>query len=94
MILIQDISDKTIRRALSGEFAQIRRERGQEIEKVAAVVGAYPETIDRVGLGATPPMGLSPVCSNIITKTSKSNSSTVLKIKAPLVRGLDYKDFP
>ena len=36
MILIQDISDKTIRRALSGEFAQIRRERGQEIEKVAS----------------------------------------------------------
>ncbi len=58
MILIQDISDKTIRRALSGEFAQIRCERGQEIGKVAAAVGAYPETIDRVELGRYTAYGL------------------------------------
>ena len=47
MILIQNIENKTFRKAIGIEFARLRRERNQEIEKVAAAVGAYPETVDR-----------------------------------------------
>ena len=50
MILIQNIKNKTFRRAIGIEFARLRRERKQEIEKVAAA-GAYPETVDRLELG-------------------------------------------
>ena len=51
MTLIQNIKSKTFRKAIGIEFARLRRERNQEIEKVAAAVGAYPETVDRLELG-------------------------------------------
>ena len=47
MTLIQNIENKTFRKAIGIEFARLRRERNQEIEKVAAAVGAYPEPVDR-----------------------------------------------
>ena len=51
MILIQNIENKTFRKAIGIEFAKLRRNHNQEIEKVAAAVGAYPETVDRLELG-------------------------------------------
>ena len=59
MILIQNIENKTFRRAIGIEFARLRRERKQEIEKVAAAVGAYPETVDRLELGYYTAYGLT-----------------------------------
>ena len=59
MILIQNIKNKTFRRAIGIEFARLRRERNQEIEKVAAAVGAYPETVDRRELGYYTAYGLT-----------------------------------
>ena len=59
MILIQNIENKTFRRAIGIEFARLRRERNQEIEKVAAAVGAYPETVDRLELGYYTAYGLT-----------------------------------
>ena len=59
MILIQNIENKTFRRAIGIEFARLRRERKQEIEKVAAAIGAYPETADRLELGYYTAYGLT-----------------------------------
>ena len=59
MTLIQNIENKTFRRAIGIEFARLRRERNQEIEKVAAAVGAYPETVDRLELGYYTAYGLT-----------------------------------
>ena len=59
MILIQNIKNKTFRRAIGIEFARLRRERNQEIEKVAAAIGAYPETVDRIELGYYTAYGLT-----------------------------------
>ena len=59
MILIQNIENKTFRRAIGIEFARLRRERNQEIEKIAAAVGAYPETVDRLELGYYTAYGLT-----------------------------------
>ena len=59
MILIQNIENKTFRRAIGIEFARLRRERKQEIEKVAAAVNAYPETVDRLELGYYTAYGLT-----------------------------------
>ena len=59
MILIQNIENKTFRKAIGIEFARLRRERNQEIEKVAAAVGAYPETVDRLELGYYTAYGLT-----------------------------------
>lgn len=59
MILIQNIENKTFRRAIGIEFARLRRERNQEIEKVAAAVNAYPETVDRLELGYYTAYGLT-----------------------------------
>ncbi len=59
MILIQNIENKTFRRAIGIEFARLRRERNQEIEKVAAAVGAYPETVDWLELGYYTAYGLT-----------------------------------
>ena len=59
MILIQNIKNKTFRRAIGIEFARLRRERNQEIEKVAAAVGAYPKTVDRLELGYYTAYGLT-----------------------------------
>ena len=59
MILIQNIKSKTFRKAIGIEFARLRRERNQEIEKVAAAVGAYPETVDRLELGYYTAYGLT-----------------------------------
>ena len=59
MILIQNIENKTFRKAIGIEFAKLRRERNQEIEKVAAAVGAYPETVDRLELGYYTAYGLT-----------------------------------
>ena len=59
MILIQNIKNKTFRRAIGIEFARLRRERNQEIEKIAAAVGAYPETVDRLELGYYTAYGLT-----------------------------------
>ena len=59
MILIQNIENKTFRRAIGIEFAKLRRERKQEIEKVAAAIGAYPETVDRLELGYYTAYGLT-----------------------------------
>ena len=59
MILIQNIKNKTFRRAIGIEFARLRRERKQEIEKVAAAIGAYPETVDRIELGYYTAYGLT-----------------------------------
>ena len=58
MTLIQNIKSKTFRKAIGIEFARLRRERNQEIEKVAAV-GAYPETVDRLELGYYTAYGLT-----------------------------------
>ena len=57
MTLIQNIKNKTFRKAIGIEFARLRRERNQEIEKVA--VGAYPETVDRIELGYYTAYGLT-----------------------------------
>ena len=57
MTLIQNIKSKTFRKAIGIEFARLRRERNQEIEKVA--VGAYPETVDRIELGYYTAYGLT-----------------------------------
>ena len=57
MTLIQNIENKTFRKAIGIEFARLRRERNQEIEKVA--VGAYPETVDRIELGYYTAYGLT-----------------------------------
>ena len=59
MILIQNIKNKTFRKAIGIEFARLRRERNQEIEKIAAAVGAYPETVDRLELGYYTAYGLT-----------------------------------
>ena len=59
MILIQNIENKTFRRAIGIEFARLRRERKQEIEKVAAAIGAYPETVARLELGYYTAYGLT-----------------------------------
>ena len=59
MTLIQNIENKTFRRAIGIEFARLRRERKQEIEKVAAAIGAYPETVDRLELGYYTAYGLT-----------------------------------
>ena len=59
MILIQNIKNKTFRKAIGIEFARLRRERNQEIEKVAAAIGAYPETVDRLELGYYTAYGLT-----------------------------------
>ena len=59
MTLIQNIENKTFRKAIGIEFARLRRERNQEIEKVAAAVGAYPETVDRLELGYYTAYGLT-----------------------------------
>ena len=59
MTLIQNIKNKTFRRAIGIEFARLRRERKQEIEKVAAAIGAYPETVDRLELGYYTAYGLT-----------------------------------
>ncbi len=59
MILIQNIKNKTFRKAIGIEFARLRRERNQEIEKVAAAIGAYPETVDRIELGYYTAYGLT-----------------------------------
>ena len=58
MILIQNIKNKTFSKAIGIEFARLRRERNQEIEKVAAI-GAYPETADRLELGYYTAYGLT-----------------------------------
>ena len=57
MTLIQNIKNKTFRKAIGIEFARLRRERNQELEKVA--VGAYPETVDRIELGYYTAYGLT-----------------------------------
>ena len=59
MTLIQNIKNKTFRKAIGIEFARLRRERNQEIEKVATAVGAYPETADRLELGYYTAYGLT-----------------------------------
>ena len=59
MTLIQNIKNKTFRKAIGIEFARLRRERKQEIEKVAAAIGAYPETVDRLELGYYTAYGLT-----------------------------------
>ena len=59
MTLIQNIENKTFRKAIGIEFARLRRERNQELEKVAAAVGAYPETVDRLELGYYTAYGLT-----------------------------------
>ena len=59
MTLIQNIENKTFRKAIGIEFAKLRRERNQKIEKVAAAVGAYPETLDRLELGHYTAYGLT-----------------------------------
>ena len=59
MTLIQNIENKTFRRAIGIECARLRRERNQEIEKIAAAVGAYPETVDRLELGYYTAYGLT-----------------------------------
>ena len=59
MTLIQNIKSKTFRKAIGIEFARLRRERNQEIEKVAAAIGAYPETVDRIELGYYTAYGLT-----------------------------------
>ena len=59
MTLIQNIKNKTFRKAIGIEFARLRRERNQEIEKVAAAIGAYPETVDRLELGYYTAYGLT-----------------------------------
>ena len=59
MTLIQNIKNKTFRKAIGIEFARLRRERNQEIEKVAAAIGAYPETVDRIELGYYTAYGLT-----------------------------------
>ena len=59
MTLIQNIKNKTFRKAIGIEFARLRRERNQEIEKVAAAVGAYPETVERLELGYYTAYGLT-----------------------------------
>ena len=59
MTLIQNIENKTFRKAIGIEFARLRRERNQEIEKVAAAIGAYPETVDRLELGYYTAYGLT-----------------------------------
>ena len=59
MTLIQNIKNKTFRKAIGIDFARLRRERNQEIEKVAAAVGAYPETVDRLELGYYTAYGLT-----------------------------------
>ena len=59
MTLIQNIKSKTFRKAIGIEFARLRRERNQEIEKVAAAIGAYPETVDRLELGYYTAYGLT-----------------------------------
>ena len=59
MTLIQNIENKTFRKAISIEFAKLRHERNQGIEKVAATVGAYPETADRLELGYYTAYGLT-----------------------------------
>ncbi len=59
MTLIQNIENKTFRKAIGIEFARLRRERNQEIEKVAAAVNAYPETVDRLELGYYTAYGLT-----------------------------------
>ena len=59
MTLIQNIKNKTFRKAIGIEFARLRRERNQEIEKIAAAVGAYPETVDRLELGYYTAYGLT-----------------------------------
>ena len=59
MTLIQNIENKTFRKAIGIDFARLRRERNQEIEKVAAAVGAYPETVDRLELGYYTAYGLT-----------------------------------
>ena len=59
MILIQNIKNKTFRKAIGIEFARLRRERNQELEKVAAAVSAYPETVDRLELGYYTAYGLT-----------------------------------
>ena len=59
MIVIQNLENKTFRRASGIEFARLRRERKQEIEKVAAAIGAYPETVDRLELGYYTAYGLT-----------------------------------
>ena len=59
MTLIQNIKNKTFRKAIGIEFARLRRERNQEIEKVAAAVGAYPETVDQLELGYYTAYGLT-----------------------------------
>ena len=58
MTLIQNIENKTFRKAIGIDFARLRRERNQEIEKVAAA-GAYPETVDRLELGYYTAYGLT-----------------------------------
>ena len=59
MTLIQNIENKTFRKAIGIEFARLRREGNQEIEKVAAAVNAYPETVDRLELGYYTAYGLT-----------------------------------
>ena len=59
MTLIQNIKNKTFRKPIGIECARLRRERNQEIEKVAAAVGAYPETVDRLELGYYTAYGLT-----------------------------------
>ena len=59
MTLIQNIENKTFRKAIGIEFARLRRERNQELEKVAAAVSAYPETVDRLELGYYTAYGLT-----------------------------------
>ena len=59
MTLIQNIENKTFRKAIGIDFARLRRERNQEIEKVAAAVNAYPETVDRLELGYYTAYGLT-----------------------------------
>ena len=59
MTLIQNIKNKTFRKAIGIEFARLRRARNQEIEKVAAAVNAYPETVDRLELGYYTAYGLT-----------------------------------
>ena len=41
MILIQNIKNKTFRKAIGIEFARLRRERKQEIEKVKKMISDY-----------------------------------------------------
>ena len=59
MTLIPNIENKTFRKAIGIEFAKLRRNHNQEIEKVAAAVGAYPETVDRLELGYYTAYGLT-----------------------------------